>query len=108
MKVTTVEEAHDIDNIRVDVLIGSLQTVELAISNKSEKNNKSIDFISNVEDDKDQAELDTDKDLSNTIVLLGNQFNWVLKRLDRRGKPDAKNISYDTSNNLGSQNKTRT
>ena len=68
--------------MRVDELIGSPQTFELAIDDKAEKKNKSIDFVSNVEDDKSQAELDTDEYLSNTIVLLGKKFNRILKRLD--------------------------
>ena len=46
MKVTAIEEAHDIINMRVDELVGSLQTFELDISDKSEKKNKRIAFLS--------------------------------------------------------------
>lgn len=34
MKVTTIEEAQDINNMKVDELMGSLQTFELGISEK--------------------------------------------------------------------------
>lgn len=49
MKVTAIEEAHDINNIRVDELVGSLQTFELGMSDRSEKKNKSIAFVSNTD-----------------------------------------------------------
>ena len=42
MKVTTIEEPQDISNMRVDELVGSLQTFELGISGRSEKKNKNI------------------------------------------------------------------
>ncbi|XP_058761948.1 uncharacterized protein LOC131635346 [Vicia villosa] len=71
MKVTAIEEVHDISTMRVDELVGSLQIFELANRDKFEKKNKSIAFISNAEDEKGQANMDTDEGLSNTIVLLG-------------------------------------
>ena len=37
MKVASIEEDHDISNMRVDELVGSIQTFELAISDKAEK-----------------------------------------------------------------------
>ena len=51
MKVTTIEEAQDISNMKVEELVGSLQTFELAINERSEKKNKSIAFISNTNDE---------------------------------------------------------
>ncbi|XP_057418719.1 agamous-like MADS-box protein AGL19 [Lotus japonicus] len=51
MKVTTIEEAEDIGNIKVDELIGSLQTFEMSLNEISYKKNKSIKFVSNTEDD---------------------------------------------------------
>ena len=107
MKVTTIEEAHDISNIMVDELVGSLQTFELAISDKSEKKNKTTTFVSNAEDEEIQADLDTDEGLSNTIVLLGNQFNRILKRMNRRGRPNVRNISSDIRSDDDFQNNTK-
>ena len=51
IKVTTIEEAQDISTMRVDELIGSLQTFELGISDKSENKNKSVAFVSNTKDE---------------------------------------------------------
>jgi excinuclease UvrABC nuclease subunit len=79
MKVTTIEEAQDISTMRVDELIGSLQTFELGISDKSEKKNKSIAFVSNTEDEENQCDLDAGEGMTNVIVLLGRQFNKILK-----------------------------
>ncbi|XP_058733991.1 uncharacterized protein LOC131605679 [Vicia villosa] len=49
MKVTVIEEAHDISTMKVDEIVGSLRT-----------------FASSTKDD-----LDTEEGLSNTIILLG-------------------------------------
>jgi hypothetical protein len=65
--------------MRVDELIGSLQTFELGISDKSEKKNKSIAFVSNTEDEENQCDLDAGEGMTNVIVLLGRQFNKILK-----------------------------
>jgi hypothetical protein len=42
MKVTAIEEAQDVKNMKVEELVGSLETFEMAISDKSEKKNKDI------------------------------------------------------------------
>jgi hypothetical protein len=47
MKVTTIEESQDISNMRVDELIGSLQTFEMGMCDGSEKKTKIIAFLSN-------------------------------------------------------------
>jgi len=47
MKVTAIEEAQDISNMKVDELIRSLQNFEIVINNREEKKEKSISFISN-------------------------------------------------------------
>lgn len=44
MKVTTIEETWDVSTIKVDELIESLLTFEMAINDKSEKINKSVEF----------------------------------------------------------------
>jgi len=51
MKVTTIEESQDINNMKMDELIGSLQTFELAISDRTKKKNKSIAFIYNTSEE---------------------------------------------------------
>ncbi|XP_058784264.1 uncharacterized protein LOC131659038 [Vicia villosa] len=44
MKVTAIDEAQDISKMKVDELIGSIQTFEMSISDIVEKKNKSIAF----------------------------------------------------------------
>jgi excinuclease UvrABC nuclease subunit len=51
MKVTTVEEANDISEMKVDELIGSLKTFEVAFNDKSESKLKNIAFASNTGED---------------------------------------------------------
>ncbi|MCH79532.1 gag-pol polyprotein [Trifolium medium] len=50
MKVTAVEEANDISEMKVDEVIGSLQTFEVAMNDRAENKVKSIAFVSNTED----------------------------------------------------------
>ncbi|MCI08504.1 gag-pol polyprotein, partial [Trifolium medium] len=71
MKVTAIEEAQDISNTQVDELIGSLQTFELGVNERSEKKNKSIAFVSNAGDEDLQLDLESDESLSKAIALLG-------------------------------------
>ena len=71
MKVTAIEESQDICNMRVNELIGSLQTFELGMSDGSEKKAKSIAFMSNTEEEDEEGGQDTDEDLENDIALLG-------------------------------------
>ena len=55
----------------------------------------------------DQCDLDTDEGMYNAIVLLKRQFNKVLKGMDRKSRPNVKNISSDISKNSDSQRKAR-
>jgi uncharacterized membrane protein len=52
MKVTAIEEARNLSSIKVAELVGSLQTYEMAINDRSKKKNESISFASNAEKDK--------------------------------------------------------
>lgn len=56
----------------------------MAISDKSEKKNKSIAFVSNTSNDQTQGNLEIDEEISYAMVLLGRQFNNILKRMDRK------------------------
>jgi len=60
MKVTAIEKAQDIKNMKEEELIGSLQTFEMAISDRSEKKNKSIVFVSNTNDEHAKCDMETD------------------------------------------------
>lgn len=104
MKVTTIEEAQDINNIRVDELVRSLQTFELGMSDRSEKKSKSITLVSNTDEG---CDMDTDEELSNAIVLLGRQFNKVMKRVNMKSISDIKNNSSNISKSNDSGSKPR-
>jgi hypothetical protein len=99
MKVTAIEEAQDISTLKLDELIGSLQTFELAIEDRSEKKSKGIALISNTEDEEVQNDDDTEGSIEEAIAFLGKQFNKVLKRMDRRPKTNVKDIPFDISKN---------
>jgi hypothetical protein len=74
MKVTAIEEAQDINNMKVDELIGSLETFELAINERGEKKNKSIAFISNADDEESQGGLDEDDEFAEALAMIGRKF----------------------------------
>lgn len=80
MKVTTIEKAQDLSSIKVDEVISSLQIFEMALNDMYEKKNKSINFVSNTEENEDQGE----ESLSGAIALVGRKFNKALRRLDRK------------------------
>ena len=71
MKVTTIEESQDISNMRVDELIGSLQTFEMGMCDGSENKAKSIAFMSNTEEEDEEGGQDIDEDLENHVAMLG-------------------------------------
>jgi hypothetical protein len=73
MKVTTIEEYQDLlSTIKVDELIGSLQTFEMATSDRPGKKSKSIAFVS---------EENHEDILSKEIEFIGKKFNKSLNRL---------------------------
>jgi hypothetical protein len=78
--------------MRVDELIGSLQTFEMGMCDGSKKKVKSIAFMSNTEEKEEESGQDIDEDLANDVALLGRQFNKLLKKMDVRSKSNVKNI----------------
>ena len=60
MKVTSIKEAQDINNMKMDEHVGSLQTFELSINERSEKKSKSIAFKSITEEKDEEYNLDTE------------------------------------------------
>ncbi|MCI35461.1 gag-pol polyprotein, partial [Trifolium medium] len=94
--------------MKVDELVGFLQTFELAVSERSKKKNKSIVFVSNADDEELQSNMYTDESILDAIVLLRKQFNKVLRRMDRRPRTNVKNISHNISRNTSTQRKPKT
>lgn len=75
MKVTSIEEVKDLSSIKVDKLIDSLKTFEMSIHERSEKTNKGITFVSNIEGDQG----DKEESVSDDIALLGKKVQQILK-----------------------------
>jgi hypothetical protein len=86
MKVTAIEEAHDISTMKMDELVGSLQTFEIVLNERGDKKNKSIAFVSNTDDGNDQSEDEEEDSIADAIAMLGRQFNKVLKKVDHRNR----------------------
>jgi len=97
MKVTAIEEAQDISNMQVDELIGSLHNLELVVDNRIEKKGKGISFTANTADDEALEESVEDDNLSENLVMLGRQFNRILKQISRRSKGNGQNIRFNTN-----------
>ncbi|XP_045810770.1 uncharacterized protein LOC123905185 [Trifolium pratense] len=106
MKVTTIEESQDLATIQVDELIGSLQTYELAMNQRKEKKNKSLAFASNTREDEESA-LESDESLSEAMVLLGRQFNRIMKRMDKKSKFNVPSIKLDINKQTNDQRRAR-
>ena len=98
-KVTAIEEAQEISSMKVDELIGSLQTFELAKGYKK----KSIAFVSNTDEEDVQCDMETDENILDAFVRLGREFNKVLEMIDKNSRPNIQNISPNISRNSESQ-----
>ncbi|KAK2421131.1 gag-protease polyprotein [Trifolium repens] len=94
--------------MKVEELIGSLLTYEIAINERTYKKAKSIAFVTNTEDEEVQGYLDTEESITDALVLLGRQLNKVMKRADGRQKPDGQNIRFNISKQQTNLNETRT
>ncbi|KAK2410100.1 putative mitochondrial protein [Trifolium repens] len=107
MKVTAIEEAHDISTMKMDELVGSLQTFESVLDERGDKKNKSIAFVSNTEEEDDQIEDGEEDSIADAIAMLGRQFNKVLKRVDRRNRQNGQSIRFDINKQQNIQKKSK-
>ena len=82
MKNTATEEVHDLSQMKVDELIGSLMTYELSLP-KSEKKNKGLAVKSSITYRREQVLSDTDDDINDTIALLAKNYNRVMRTLNK-------------------------
>ncbi|GAU10402.1 hypothetical protein TSUD_421790, partial [Trifolium subterraneum] len=107
MKVIAMEEAQDILTMRVDELIGSLQTYESSVNERIERKNKSIAFVSNAAEEDEEDEQDSGESFSEAIVMLGRQFNKVLRKADKNSWKSAKNNASDIMRCIDAQKKSK-
>lgn len=92
---TAIEEAQDVKSMKVEELIGSLQTFEMEIIDHTEERKKGIAFQSNTSVDQTEGNLETNEESSEAIVLIGRQFNNILKKINGRCGTDVRNIPSD-------------
>ncbi|KAK2357265.1 hypothetical protein QL285_094555 [Trifolium repens] len=107
MKVTAIEEAHDISTMKMDELVGSLQTFEIVLNERGDKKNKSIAFVTNTNDGDDHSEDEEEDSIADVIAMLGRQFNKVLKRVDRRNRQNGQSIRFDINKQQNNLKKTK-
>ncbi|KAK2448482.1 gag-protease polyprotein [Trifolium repens] len=107
MKVTAIEEAHDISTMKMDELVGSLQTFEIILDERGDKKNKSIAFVLNTDEGNDQTEDEEEHSIEDAIAMLGKQFNKVLKRVDRKNRQNGQSIRFDINKQQNNLKKTK-
>jgi hypothetical protein len=81
--------------MKMDELVGSLQTFETVLDERGDKKNKSIAFVSNIDEDNTHYEDEEEESIADAIAMLGRHFNKVLKRVDRRNRQNAPSIRFD-------------
>ncbi|KAK2435400.1 gag-protease polyprotein [Trifolium repens] len=89
--------------MKVEEVVGSLQTFEMNFNNKPEKKGKNIVFTSNT----DNEEAD-EEDLSDDIALPGKQFKRILKNVRRKPKSNVEHIQFDIRKQGNTSAKTKT
>ncbi|KAA0039000.1 gag-pol polyprotein [Cucumis melo var. makuwa] len=80
MKVTAIEETHDITKLKLNELFGSLLTFEMAISHRENKKGKDIAFKSIYEDESMGDQADDETHMNESIALLTKQFSKMVKK----------------------------
>ena len=80
MKVTAIEEAHDITKLKLDELFGSLLTFEIAISNRENKKGKDVAFKSVYKKESTDNKSPSEANVNESIALLTKQFSKVVKK----------------------------
>ncbi|KAK2368373.1 gag-protease polyprotein [Trifolium repens] len=99
MKVTAIEESQDLSTMKVDELIGSLQTFEMTFEDRLEKKMKNLAFKS--------EESQSEDCLSEAIALLTKKFNefvngvrakWRTNVPDKMSNNKAQGMSKEETN----------
>jgi len=81
-KVTAIEEAKNVEKMRLDELIGNLQTFEMNF--KDQKKNRGIALQADYEDLSIKDEIDGDKGINESLALLTKNFNKMLRKINKK------------------------
>ncbi|XP_058783859.1 uncharacterized protein LOC131658599 [Vicia villosa] len=76
--VIVIEESQDINHLKLDELVGSLQTFELSIKGRSKLENKTITFEAISDDEAKEYNSRTRIKLANAIAQLNRQVRKVM------------------------------
>ncbi|KAA0066403.1 gag-proteinase polyprotein [Cucumis melo var. makuwa] len=99
MKVTAIEEDHDITTLKLDELFGSLLTFEMTTTDRESKKGKGIAFKSvNVSE---EVDCDIEANMDESIALLTKQFTNVLRNLKNS---NVTGVNVQTSNQYRRRN----
>ena len=95
MKVTGIEEAHDITKLKLDELFGSLLTFEMTISNRENKKDKGIVFKSIYEEETTNNNSPSETNVNESIAFLTKQFSKVVKKFKNMNsiRSNSRNLS---------------
>ncbi|KAI3458659.1 hypothetical protein Pfo_015322 [Paulownia fortunei] len=81
-KGTTIEEARDIENMKLDELMGFLQTFELNLNHNRRDKGKNVAFQTEVP--KSTSEPVDDDDISESVALLTKNFEKFLRKMNTK------------------------
>ncbi|GAA0149904.1 hypothetical protein LIER_08961 [Lithospermum erythrorhizon] len=76
-KVTAIEEAQDLSNMRLDEFIGNLTTFEMKLESSGTDKKKGISLNASCKEGEEE-------DLAETMSLLANFFNKTMKRFTKK------------------------
>ncbi|GAA0162653.1 hypothetical protein LIER_18695 [Lithospermum erythrorhizon] len=76
-KVTAIEEAQDLSNIRLDELIGNLTTFEMKLESSGTDKKKGVALNVSCKEGEEE-------DLAETMSLLAKNFNKTMKRFNKK------------------------
>ncbi|CAJ2662359.1 unnamed protein product [Trifolium pratense] len=77
-----------------------------SLPKRKEKKNKSLAFASNTGED-EESDLESDESLSEAMVLLGRQFNRIMKRMDKKSKFNVPSIKLDINKQTNDQRRAK-
>ncbi|KAI3454250.1 hypothetical protein Pfo_010913 [Paulownia fortunei] len=95
-KVTAIEEARDIEKIKLDELMGSLQIFELNLNHNRRDKEKSVAFQAEVP--KSTSASEDNDDMLESLAFVTNVFGKFLKMMDENSNKPKSGKSFNSQN----------